>query len=110
MPETYERIVQLCRKSKITVTDLCKLCSIPRASLCDYKMGRIKTLSALTLSKISEHFGVSVEYLLNGEEALPSKESLKVALFGGGVEVTDKMWDEVVQYAQFIKEREKNEN
>ncbi len=109
MPETYERIAELCRKHKITVTDLCKICQIPRASLSDYKMGRIKTLSALTLSKISEHFGVSVEYLLTGEEALPSDESLKVALFGGGIEVTDEMWNEVKRYAQYIKDRE-NEN
>ncbi|MBE6797724.1 MAG: helix-turn-helix transcriptional regulator [Ruminococcaceae bacterium] len=109
MPETYIRIAELCRKYKITVTDLCKICQIPRASLSDYKMGRIKTLSALTLSKISDHFGVTVEYLLTGQESAPSDESLKVALFGGGVEVTDEMWNEVKRYAQYIKERE-NEN
>ncbi len=106
MPETYSRIAELCRKNKITVTDLCKLCQIPRASLSDYKMGRIKTLSALTLSKISDHFGVTVEFLLNGQETVASDESLKVALFGGGVEVTDEMWNEVKRYAQYIKDRE----
>lgn len=109
MTATYERIDELCRKKGITVTDLCKECQIPRASLSDYKMGRIKSLSALTLSKISEYFGVSVEFLLSGEQQLPDEETLKVALFGGGVEVTDEMWNEVKRYAQYIRDRE-NEN
>ncbi|MBE6806119.1 MAG: helix-turn-helix transcriptional regulator [Ruminococcaceae bacterium] len=109
MPETYERIAELCRKRGITVTDLCKRCDIPRASLSDYKMGRIKSLSALTLSKISEYFSVSVEYLLSGEQPVADDESLKVALFGGDVTVTDEMWNEVKRYAQYIKDRE-NEN
>lgn len=109
MPETYERIAELCSKEGITITDMCKLCSIPRASLTDYKMGRIKSLSALTLSKISEHFSVSVEYLLNGYEKNNPEQDLKIALFGGDTVVTDEMWDEVKRYAQYIKERN-NEN
>ncbi len=109
MTETYLRIDELCRKNKINVTALCRECSIPRASLSDYKMGRIKTLSASTLSKISEYFGVSVEYLMGGETPAADEESLKVALFGGDMIVTDEMWNEVKRYAQYIKERE-NEN
>ncbi len=108
MPQTYERIVELCRKHSITVTELCKRCSIPRAGLTDYKMGRIKTLSALTLSKISEYFGVSVEFLLSGDTRLNDEESLKVALFGGDTVVTNDMWDEVKRYAQYIKEKNMN--
>ena len=106
MTETYLRIDELCRKNKINVTALCRECSIPRASLSDYKMGRIKTLSASTLSKISEYFGVSVEYLMGGETPAANEESLKVALFGGDMIVTDEMWNEVKRYAQYIKERE----
>lgn len=109
MPETYERIASLCRKKEITITDLCKFCNIPRASLTDYKMGRIKSLSARTLSKISEYFSVSVEYLLNGYVKNTEDEDLKVALFGGDTVVTDEMWEEVKRYAQYIKERN-NEN
>jgi len=106
MTETYRRIDELCRKNKINVTALCKECGIPRASLSDYKMGRIKTLSAATLSKISEYFGVSVEYLMGGEIASVDEQSLKVALFGGDGNVTDEMWNEVKRYALYIKERE----
>lgn len=113
MSPIYNRIEELCRKSGINITQLCHECGISRASLSDYKKGRIKSLSALTLSKIAEYFGVSVDYLY-GRESFKSKESndeesLRVALFGGDTHVTDEMWNEVKRYAQYIKERE-NEN
>ncbi len=72
----------------------------------DFKQGRSKTLSASALSKIANYFEVSVEYLIKGEISKAGKEELKVALFGGGTNVTDAMWEEVVRYAQYIKERE----
>lgn len=106
MTEIYSRIDELCRQRGITVTALCKECQIPRASLSDYKMGRIKNLSAKTLSKIAEYFSVSVEYLLGNGPLVANEQSLKIALFGGDTEVTDDMWNEVKRYARYIKERE----
>lgn len=106
MPEIYQRIEQLCAKKGINITFLCSECSIPRASLSDYKNGRTKSLSAETLSKISDYFGVSVDYLYGKETTLPDENALKVALFGGEANVTDEMWNEVKRYAEYIKERE----
>lgn len=108
MNELYVRIEELCRKNNINITELCKQCSIPRAQLSDFKMGRIKTLSALTLSKIAQYFGISMEYLSSGVDATPSEENLKVALFGGGIEVTDEMWNEVKRYAEYVRDRDKS--
>ncbi len=102
----YERIEQLCEKKGITVTTLCKQCSVARANLSDLKMGRLKSLSATTLAKIAGYFGVSVEYLLGNENCISEESRLKAALFGGGEEVTDEMWNEVKRYAMYIKERE----
>ncbi len=109
MTDVYVRISMLCRERNITITDMCKACAIPRAGLTDYKMGRIKSLSAKTLSKIAEYFSVTVEYLMSGEDAANTEENLKVALFGGDTVVTDEMWNEVKRYAKYIKERN-NEN
>lgn len=106
MPEIYSRIEQLCREKKINITLMCKECGIPRASITDYKMGRIKSLSAKTLAKIAEYFGVSVDYLYGGGSGADER-ALKVALFGGDGEVTDEMWDEVKRYARYIKEKGK---
>ena len=83
---------------------MCKQCSIPRASLTDYKKGRIQSLSAKTLAKIAEYFGVSVDYLYGGN-AGADERALKVALFGGDGEVSDEMWNEVKRYAMYIKEK-----
>ena len=83
MNETYSRIEALCRSRGINITELCKRCSIPRASLTDFKMGRNKSLSAATLQKIAEYFSVSVEYLLSGEAPSSERINLKVAFFGG---------------------------
>ncbi len=110
MNDLFDRIEKLCKSHNMNITEMCKLCSIPRASLTDFKMGRIKTLSASTLQKISELFSVSVEYLMSGEERLVDEQSLKVALFGGSGEVTDEMWNEVKRYAMYVKERENGNN
>ncbi len=106
MSEIYERIEQLCRQRGINITLMCKECKIPRASLTDYKMGRIKSLSAKTLAKIAEYFGISVDYLYGGTQSVDEK-ALKVALFGGDGEVTDEMWEEVKRYAHYIREKGK---
>ena len=37
--------------------------------------------------------------------SINGNEIAKVALFGGDVDVTDEMWEEVVQYASFIKQK-----
>ena len=106
MDSVYSRIEALCKRDSVTVTELCRACSIPRATLSDFKMGRSKSLSASVLSKIAAYFSVSVEYLLEGENAKVSENELKVALFGGSDDVTDAMWEEVKRYAKYIKERE----
>lgn len=106
MPAIYQRIEELCRNRGINITFLCSECGIPRASLSDYKTGRKKTLSADTLSKIADYFGVSVDYLYGKEVHPADEQSLKVALFGGDGAVTDEMWNEVKRYAQYIKEKQ----
>ena len=106
MSSIYSRIEALCKTGGITVTQLCRDCAISRASLSDYKKGRIKSLSASTLSKIADYFDVSVDYLYGGEPPKADEHSLKAALFGGDAHVTDEMWREVKRYAQYIKERE----
>ncbi len=106
MNEVYDRIEALCKSHGINITEMCKLCNIPRALLSDFKMGRNKSLSAVTLKKIAEYFSCTVEYLLSGELFTPDTESLKMGLFGGTEGVTDEMVAEVLRFAAFVKERE----
>ena len=106
MNDVFLRIEALCKSRGMNITEMCKICVIPRASLTDFKMGRIKSLSASTLQKIAEFFSVSVEYLMSGEAPPTDDISLKIALFGGDDFVTDEMLEEVMRYAAYVKERE----
>jgi transcriptional regulator with XRE-family HTH domain len=104
----YDLIEELCIKKEISVTTLCRECGIPRSTLTDYKKGRIKSLSIDVLCKIADYFGVTVGYLCGSPVSVATEEALKIALFGEGVVVTDQMWEEVKQYAEFIKLKYEN--
>lgn len=61
------------------------------------------------------HYGVSIDYLIGkAEDPAPSPaerrpvsdEDIKFALFGGGAEITDAMFEEVKRFAAFVKQRE----
>ncbi len=115
MADLYNRIDALCKERNISITTMCKDAGVSRASLSDLKMGRNQNLSAETLSKIAVHFGVTVDYLLGKEnkkapteagERSVSDDDIKFALFGGGGEITDEMYDEVKRFAAYIKQRE----
>ena len=101
----YDLIEELCIKKGINVTTLCKECRIPRSTMTDYKKGRIKSLSTDTLCKIADYFDVTVGYLCGSPMPVATEEALKTLLFGEGVVVTDQMWQEVKDYANFVKEK-----
>ena len=118
MEDLYNRIEGLCNNRGITITTMCKESGASRASLTDLKKGRKQGLSAETLSKIAYYFDVSIDYLLTGEETKKaptdgertvSDDDIKFALFGGGGEITDAMFDEVKRFAQMVKLREEAE-
>lgn len=101
----YDLIEELCIKKGINITTLCRECKIPRSILSDYKKGRIKSLSTDTLCKIADYFDVSVGYLCGAPMPAANEQALKTLLFGNGVEVTDEMWKEILDYAEFIKQK-----
>lgn len=104
----YDLIEELCRKKGVNITTLCRDCKIPRSSLTDYKKGRIKSLSTDTLCKIADYFDVSVEYICTGKENVAQENTLKAMLFGADTVVTEEMWQELKEYAHFLKQRYEN--
>lgn len=61
----YEKIEKLCHDRGINVTDMCKATGASRGSLGDLKSGKKKVLSAETLLKISNYFGLTVNELIS---------------------------------------------
>lgn len=100
----WENFFALCKEKKTTPTAVCVELGLSNATATQWKKGKVPHHA--TLIKIADYFGVTVDYLLGKEEtkkATPDYSDVKVALFGGDGEVTDEMWDEVKQFADFVK-------
>ena len=63
----YNTLVDLCDCKGITPYRMCKDVGIQPSVISDLKMERKNSLSAKTLQKIAEYFGVTVDYLLGKE-------------------------------------------
>ncbi|MBQ2973005.1 MAG: helix-turn-helix transcriptional regulator [Clostridia bacterium] len=116
-----EKIKMLRKENKMTQAELSeKLNSrfglkTDRVMISKWETG-FQTPVISTLSCLAQLFDVSLDYL-NGSDSEENRktdniEAAKVALFSGAGEVTDEMWQEVVDFAKFIEAREakKNEN
>lgn len=108
----FNRFKALCDQRDISVYRACTDIGLNRSAVAKWKNGGKPNGS--TATKLAEYFGVTTDYLLGqSEERAPevasrtiSDEEIKFALFGGDGEITDAMYDEVKQFAAFIKQRE----
>ncbi len=113
-----EKIKALRKKAGMTQTELSERLNsefglkTDRVMISKWETG-FQTPVVSTLSCIAKLFNVSLDYL-NGNDTPPvdNIEAAKTALFSGADEVTDEMWQEVVNFAKYIEAREaaKNEN
>lgn len=81
--------------SSSTVSNWCTGTKLPR-------MDKIQALA--------DYFGINKSDLIENKSDDDDNEQIaKVALFGGDGEVTDEMWQEVKNFAQYIKSQRKND-
>lgn len=113
------KIKNICKSKGIKIGYLCEQLGLTNSYLSDVSRGK-NTMSDERIHKIASLLDTTYEYLTdqtdNPEpEAHPevitnktatTEDDLKVALFGGDGEVTDEMWDEVKQFAEFIKQKQ----
>lgn len=109
----FTRFKALCDERDISVYRACTDIGLNRSAVAKWKSGGKPNGS--TAARLAEYFGVTTDYLLEQtDERTPAgggrrevtDEEIKFALFGGGGEITDAMYDEVKQFAVFIKQRE----
>ena len=108
----FNRFKALCDQKNISVYRACTDIGLNRSAVAKWKNGGKPNGS--TATKLAEYFGVTTDYLLGKSAQLTSEtvsrsvsdEDIKFALFGGDGEITDAMYDEVKQFAAFIKKRE----
>lgn len=115
----YERISELCKRKGTTPSRMCLDLGMSKSTVSDLKSGRKTGVSAVTAQKIATYFDVSVGYLLGEEtEKAPAEagkrvvtdEDIKFALFRGRENVTDEMYQEVRNFADYIAQREDAKN
>ena len=107
-----------------TQSDIAEYLGCTVQTVANYENGR-RNADYETQLKLAEYFGVSLDYLVRGSSVPPVTtptsdeerqrliENATVALFDGGGEVTDAMWEEVLNFAKFVEAREaakKDEN
>ena len=63
----YEIFVELMRKKNVKAAEVSRATGIPYSAFSDWKAGRYAP-KADKLQKIADYFGVSVEYLMTGEQ------------------------------------------
>jgi repressor LexA len=110
----YDRFRQLCENKGVSCNKAALEIGLSNATPTKWrKTGATPTGD--TLDRIAKYFGVSTDYLLGKEtEKAPagdgkrsvSDDDIKFALFGGDGEITDAMYDEVRNFAAYVKQRE----
>lgn len=106
------KLRELRKRCGITMKELGNEIGVAESTVSQYETGK-RQPDYETLLKLSEYFGVSVDCLLGKENAPAetgkrsiSDDDIKFALFGGDGEITDAMYDEVRNFAAYVKQRE----
>ena len=103
----FDRFQALCDGKGISVYRACTDIGLNRSAVAKWKAGGKP--NGNTAAKLAEYLGVTTDYLLTGqEETRPNvtDDDIKFALFGGDGEITDAMYEEVKQFAAFVRQRE----
>lgn len=70
---------------------------------------RLKSIANI-LNTTPEYLRYETDDPSRSDKPAVTDDDLKVALFGGDKDVTDEMWQEVLNFAEYVKNRKKNEN
>lgn len=106
----YDIFEQLLQERGITAYKVSKETGVTQSTLSDWKRGR-STPKTDNMKKIADYFGVTVDYLMTGEESkdysteLSSVETL--AAHFEGEELSEEEMEEIMNYVQFVKSRRK---
>ncbi len=114
MADMYKKIDELLAGKGISGAKMSADLGMSRSFMTELRKGRAKSVKLETAQRIADYFGVPVSYLLEETENGPaeagrptvSKDDIKFALFGGDGEITDEMYDEVLRFAAFVKQRQ----
>lgn len=68
MCDLYNRLSSLCNQMGVSGAKMCRDCGISKSLMSDLKFGRRDTIASDTANRLAKYFGVTVDYILNGEK------------------------------------------
>ena len=96
-------------RGEMSLREFAKKCNVSHTTIdtlekgFDFRTKKPAQAKLTTLQKIADACGVSLSYITGDSSKDIRENELKVALFGGDTIVTDKMWNEVKTFADYIK-------
>lgn len=117
MDSLYNRIKSLCDEAGIAPGKMCNDLGISRNTMTALRNGRATTMKLEKASKIADYFGVTVDYLLTGEqeEKLTTKSGelgmndFEYALRNEISKLTDENKQKLLEMAQFFQQQQNKE-
>ena len=94
----WKNFVDICSKNGTTPTEVVMNLKIARGSVTSWKKG--STPTDVTLQKIADYFGVTVEYLLRDE-----KEEALETTASAMDDLTEEERKDVLAYIEFVKSK-----
>lgn len=114
--DTRDKILKLMETNDISAYKLSKDLKISQGSISAWKKGTGNSYTKY-IPELANYFNVSTDYLLGTDEKdekPPSRsnkgltdDDIKFALFSGSDNITDEMYEEVKQFAEFVKQKYK---
>ena len=112
-----KRLKQAIDESGLTYSQLESKTGISKSALQRYATGMTKKIPVDTIVAIAQFLNVSAAWIMGWSEednksnvnfSPATDDDIKFALFGGEEEITDEMYDEVKNFAEYVKQKYKN--
>ncbi|MBQ4298168.1 MAG: helix-turn-helix transcriptional regulator [Clostridia bacterium] len=112
-----ERIAARRKALGLTLDDIAAELGVAKSTISRYEKGNIENLKLPVIEAIARVLRVDPAWLIGKSDEMDpiaspavSDDDIKFALFGGGGEITDEMYEEVKRFAAFVRQREKEKS
>lgn len=109
------RLAELRKKSGLSQQQFAKIIGVAQNTVSNWENGN-RLMDTEIAAQIANYFNVSLDFLLGrdfkdteSQDDSLSDEDIMFALFEGDKDITPEMYEEVKQFAKFVKERKKHE-
>lgn len=109
------RLAELRKSNGLSQQQFAKIFGVAQNTVSNWENGN-RLVDTENLQKIADYFGVTTDYILcrdskpisqSSTEKAVSDEKIMFALFDGDKDITPEMFDEVKNFARFVREKHK---